>query len=296
MSPSGDAPAEQSVAAADTGRSGALQSEIGRVTAVTPIIFEPGETAITELHVRILNSVVTILQAYPGVPVTIVGYTDDVGTDEANRQVSLARANSVKDYLVSQGIADGVLSVERPGGGDLDRLGWPGQPRAPRGVRGTSSRQPDGERRNAPCRRDRPERQATTSPSPRAWSTRSTSWRASAATSTSTVVDNTFVPEDAAAIIRGLGERRLRPRRRPRLTVRPRGEGRPPTEFPETTFAWGTASDTFGLSNVYAYDAAAEEGGYVQGALAALLSTSNVIGVVGPIEVRRRAALHHRLR
>ncbi|MGI9596731.1 MAG: BMP family lipoprotein, partial [Acidimicrobiales bacterium] len=50
-------------------------------------------------------------------------------------------------------------------------------------------------------------------------------------------------------------------------------------------FAWGTASDTFGLPNVYAYDAAAEEGGYVLGALAGLHSSSNVIGVVGPIEV-----------
>ncbi len=56
-------------------------------------------------------------------------------------------------------------------------------------------------------------------------------------------------------------------------------------EYPNIAFAWGTAADTFDLPNVYAYDAAAQEGGYVLGAMATLLSTSNVVGVVGPIEV-----------
>ena len=56
-------------------------------------------------------------------------------------------------------------------------------------------------------------------------------------------------------------------------------------EFPEVSFAWGTDVNTFGLDNVYAYTAAAAEGGYVNGAVAATLSESGIIGVVGPIEV-----------
>ena len=56
-------------------------------------------------------------------------------------------------------------------------------------------------------------------------------------------------------------------------------------EFPETSFAWGTDQDTFGLDNVYAYTAAADQGGYINGAIAAGQSMSGVIGVVGPIEV-----------
>ena len=55
-------------------------------------------------------------------------------------------------------------------------------------------------------------------------------------------------------------------------------------DFPETSFAWGTTVDTFGLPNIFAYEAASEEGGYVNGVLAASLSNSKVIGVVGPIE------------
>lgn len=56
-------------------------------------------------------------------------------------------------------------------------------------------------------------------------------------------------------------------------------------EFPETTFAWGTDVNTFGLANVYAYTAAAEEGGYVNGVMAAMLTQSKLIGVTGPVEV-----------
>ncbi|HVO40228.1 MAG TPA: BMP family protein [Spirochaetia bacterium] len=56
-------------------------------------------------------------------------------------------------------------------------------------------------------------------------------------------------------------------------------------DFPEVTFAWGTDVNTFGLPNVYAYTAAAEQGGYVNGVLAAKLTKSRKIGVTGPVEV-----------
>ena len=55
-------------------------------------------------------------------------------------------------------------------------------------------------------------------------------------------------------------------------------------DFPKVTFAWGTEVNTFGMANVYAYTAAAEEGGYVNGVMAAMLSKSKVIGVTGPVE------------
>lgn len=56
-------------------------------------------------------------------------------------------------------------------------------------------------------------------------------------------------------------------------------------DFPKVTFAWGTDVNTFGLPNVYAYTAAAQEGGYVNGVLAAKLTKSKIIGVTGPVEV-----------
>jgi basic membrane protein A and related proteins len=56
-------------------------------------------------------------------------------------------------------------------------------------------------------------------------------------------------------------------------------------KYPKVSFAWGTASSTFGLKNVYAYQANSNEGGYVQGYMAALLSKTKVIGEIGPIAV-----------
>jgi basic membrane protein A len=56
-------------------------------------------------------------------------------------------------------------------------------------------------------------------------------------------------------------------------------------DFPKVTFAWGTDVNTFGLDNVYAYTAAAEEGGYVNGVMAAKSTKSKIIGVTGPVEV-----------
>ncbi len=56
-------------------------------------------------------------------------------------------------------------------------------------------------------------------------------------------------------------------------------------DFPKTTFAWGTDVNTFGMANIYAYTAAAEEGGFVNGVLAAKLTKSLQIGVTGPVEV-----------
>lgn len=55
-------------------------------------------------------------------------------------------------------------------------------------------------------------------------------------------------------------------------------------DFPETSFAWGTTVDTFGIENIFAYEAASDQGGYVNGVMAASLSETGVIGVIGPIE------------
>ncbi|MBK8020343.1 MAG: BMP family ABC transporter substrate-binding protein [Chloroflexi bacterium] len=56
-------------------------------------------------------------------------------------------------------------------------------------------------------------------------------------------------------------------------------------DFPDVAFAWGTDVNTFGLDNVFAYTAASDQGGYINGYVAAMLSESGNIGVVGPIEV-----------
>ncbi len=58
-----------------------------------------------------LGKLVTFLKAYPNRNVVIEGYTDDVGAAEYNRDLSQRRADSVRSYLVQQGIAAERLSA-----------------------------------------------------------------------------------------------------------------------------------------------------------------------------------------
>ncbi|MDJ0770846.1 MAG: BMP family protein [Ilumatobacter sp.] len=98
------------------------------------------------------------------------------------------------------------------------------------------------------------------------------------------ITDGTFIVEDAAAALRGYAEDGFD------LVIAHGSQyGAPLQEiapdFPDVSFAWGTAADTFGIPNVYAYTVRADEGGYVNGTIAAQLTESNTLGVVGPIEV-----------
>ena len=98
------------------------------------------------------------------------------------------------------------------------------------------------------------------------------------------ITDGTFVVEDAAAALRGYAEEGFD------LVIAHGSQYGGPlqeiaADFPDVAFAWGTTDDTFGLDNVSAYTAAADQGGYVNGVIAGQLTESNVIGVVGPIAV-----------
>ncbi|MDH4365615.1 MAG: OmpA family protein, partial [Acidimicrobiia bacterium] len=96
----------------------AMQSEIDRVLAATPLIFETGQSTVTDLHKRILNNVALIFQAYPGAAVKVIGHTDSTGATETNLAVSTARAAAVKAYLVEQGVSPDVLITEAMGASD----------------------------------------------------------------------------------------------------------------------------------------------------------------------------------
>lgn len=53
-------------------------------------------------------------------------------------------------------------------------------------------------------------------------------------------------------------------------------------EFPKVTFAYGAGFQTG--PNIFAYDVQAQEGAYILGYLAAKMSKSKVVGIVGPVE------------
>ncbi|MEM8922059.1 MAG: BMP family ABC transporter substrate-binding protein [Actinomycetota bacterium] len=272
-------------AAPSGGRPGAMQAELDRVVASTPIIFGSSEADLSALHIRILNSVASILLAYADIPVDVVGFTDGTGANDANRDLSLRRAQAVKDYLVSQGVPESSLTVRALGEDTAtgSRAIASLERRVEFEVAATGS--------PALAQSDQPLRIAVVAPSARndlAFTQSMVDAVDAIAEERGNVevavTDGTFVPDEAAEAIRAYADQGYD------LVIAHGSQFGAPlidiaTDYPDVAFAWGTASDTFDLPNVYAYDAAAGEGGFVLGAMAALLSQTGVAGVVGPIEV-----------
>jgi len=54
-------------------------------------------------------------------------------------------------------------------------------------------------------------------------------------------------------------------------------------DFPDTTFAYGTSYNAM-HDNVYAYDPHAEEGAYLAGIIAAHVTETEIVGIIGPVK------------
>ncbi len=77
--------------------------------------FEYNSAMLTAQDRSILDSVVDILAQRPAFDVNVVGHTDSAGPDAYNQDLSLRRANAVRDYLISKGIPREKLSADGRG-------------------------------------------------------------------------------------------------------------------------------------------------------------------------------------
>ena len=66
----------------------------------------------------LLNKFAQTLQENPNTDVVIVGYTDSTGNDAINNPLSLRRANSTRQYLVSHGVSGARIQTEGRGSAD----------------------------------------------------------------------------------------------------------------------------------------------------------------------------------
>ena len=58
-----------------------------------------------------LDKVASILSRYPKTTVTVIGHTDNIGSDAYNQALSERRARSVMNYLVDHGVAASRLDA-----------------------------------------------------------------------------------------------------------------------------------------------------------------------------------------
>ncbi|MGH8685148.1 MAG: OmpA family protein [Nitrosospira sp.] len=79
------------------------------------ISFDTGRAEITSGFRPVLDRFATSLTNNPGTQVTIVGHTDSSGSDAINNPLSLNRAASTRDYLVSRGVSSSRVSIDGRG-------------------------------------------------------------------------------------------------------------------------------------------------------------------------------------
>lgn len=79
------------------------------------VSFATNSAAIEPRLRPILDQFAQGLGQQPGMEVNIVGYTDSTGNDAINNPLSLARANSVRDYLSARGVPARTIRTEGRG-------------------------------------------------------------------------------------------------------------------------------------------------------------------------------------
>jgi len=76
----------------------------GLIVNMSDVLFDSGKYTLKPGAREKLAKLSGIILAYPSLKLEVEGHTDSVGTDEYNMKLSENRANSVRDYLVVQGI------------------------------------------------------------------------------------------------------------------------------------------------------------------------------------------------
>ena len=79
------------------------------------VMFRSGSAEISPQFGTTLDSVGKTVREYCGLTATVIGHTDNVGSADLNQRLSIERANSVVNYLKSQGVQPDQVRAEGRG-------------------------------------------------------------------------------------------------------------------------------------------------------------------------------------
>jgi outer membrane protein OmpA-like peptidoglycan-associated protein len=79
------------------------------------LTFKTGSATITTSSFKFLDDIADYMKANPSFSLSIVGHTDNTGSDEYNQKLSEDRAEAVKSYLVKKGVGEIGISAEGKG-------------------------------------------------------------------------------------------------------------------------------------------------------------------------------------
>ena len=84
----------------------------GLIMNMSDVLFDTGRYTLKPEAREKLAKLSGIVLAYPGLTLEIDGYTDSVGSDEFNQTLSEERANSVRDFLMEQGVPANSITAK----------------------------------------------------------------------------------------------------------------------------------------------------------------------------------------
>ena len=87
------------------------ETQRGLIVNINDVLFDFNKYTLKPGSREKLAKVAGILLAYPGLKVQLEGHTDSVGSDEYNQVLSQQRADAVRGYLVSQGVAQDTVTA-----------------------------------------------------------------------------------------------------------------------------------------------------------------------------------------
>jgi len=85
-------------------------SKEGTILSLKNLYFDNDSYEIKPESFEELDKLYTLLSSNPGLKISVNGYTDNVGSDKYNVQLSEQRAKAVVDYLIQKGIAEERLN------------------------------------------------------------------------------------------------------------------------------------------------------------------------------------------
>jgi len=74
--------------------------------------FDFDSADLSQKNRELLSRIAGILLVSKGYGVSVFGYTDDVGTADYNRQLSVRRATSVEQYLIQAGLDPSIINLK----------------------------------------------------------------------------------------------------------------------------------------------------------------------------------------
>jgi len=83
----------------------------GLIVNMADVLFATAQSTLKPGAREKLSKVAGILLAYPGLKIEVDGHTDNVGSEEYNQTLSDQRAESVRSYLVAQGVLTGSVTA-----------------------------------------------------------------------------------------------------------------------------------------------------------------------------------------